>query len=59
MHIIHKLVISKPIIFYSNLASLNQYFGESVFNISNISKIGDHNRGQPEGSLFITYYTEV
>ena len=26
---------------------------------SKVSKIGDHSRGRPEGSLFTSYYTKV
>ena len=28
-------------------------------DISKVSKVGDLSRGQPEGSLFDSYYTEV
>ena len=35
------------------------YLGFFFFLFSSKSKVGDRSRGQPEGSFFNSYYTEV
>ena len=64
-------VVGKPIIdkglFYifkfikedSSLALEISVFMIVLIYKSKVSKVGNHNRGQPEGSLFNSYYTEV
>ena len=44
---------------YLILQKNSTFFGYSYSNREGVSKVGDRSRGQPEGSLFNSYYTEV
>ena len=41
------------------LKPINYYYQMEMFETIQVSKVGDCSWGQPEGSLFSSYYTEV
>ena len=53
----HPLLLKELLLIFSSCGILNcpQYFCDKV----KVSRVGDRSRGQPEGSIFNSYYTEV